>query len=80
MGRLWQQAMTTKPSVAKTVIIKNPSALPQRSMILASGMNVAAHMELDTTNITFSNEWVSNLLVTNGRRLLRMFDWKALTR
>lgn len=42
------EAIKISPNVAKQIMTRNPSARPQRSSILASGMYTAADMALET--------------------------------
>lgn len=44
VGRLWQTAMRMSPNVARQVMMRNPSALPQTSIIFDKGMKQAADM------------------------------------
>jgi len=73
-------AIKIRPSVAKQAMIRKPSARPKTSRILDRGMYVAADIQAETTGMTFRSECVSKSLVTNGSRLLRIADWKALTK
>lgn len=56
-------AVRIRPSVAKTTMTTKPCGRPQISSSLATGMNMAAVMALETTGITLSSEWPAKSLM-----------------